>query len=216
MLKGILVICEVKKLGFIVELFNNYGYIVLMVVLILELIAFPLPGEAIMTYCGYVIYEGKMNFIFSILIATIGVGIGITVSYFLGRVLEVKFIEKYGRYIHMDNSRLDKISTWFDRYGNKLLVMAYFIPGIRHVTGYFSGISKLSYKKFAANAYIGALIWTTTFISLGRVFGVDFQKYHLLIKKYLLIGTLVVITAIIFVYIYRAYKQDSFKIAIFK
>ncbi|MBA2905168.1 DedA family protein [Clostridium saccharobutylicum] len=71
MLKGILVICEVKKLGLIVELFNNYGYIVLMVALILELIAFPLPGEAIMTYCGYVIYEGKMNFIFSILIATI-------------------------------------------------------------------------------------------------------------------------------------------------
>ena len=55
----ILVICEVNILKVVIELFNNYGYIVLLIALILELIAFPLPGEALMTYWGYVIYEGN-------------------------------------------------------------------------------------------------------------------------------------------------------------
>ena len=212
----ILVICEVDILKFVIELFNNYGYIVLLIALMLELIAFPLPGEALMTYCGYVIYEGKMNLTISILIATLGVCIGITLSYFVGKILEVSFFEKYGHYIHMDKNRLDKISIWFEKYGNKLLIGAYFIPGVRHVTGYFSGITEVSYKKFAVNAYIGAFIWTTTFISLGKVLGVNWERYHGLLKKYLLIGSLIIAVIIILIYIYKNYKQKIFKVAISK
>lgn len=206
----ILLIYEVKILEFVIGLFNHYGYIVLLIALILELIAFPLPGEALMTYCGYVIYEGKMSWAISILIATLGVGIGITLSYFIGKILGVAFFEKYGHYIHMDKNRLDKISVWFERYGNKVLIVAYFIPGVRHVTGYFSGITKVSYKKFAVNAYIGAFIWTTTFISLGKVLGVNWEKYHPLFKKYLLIGSLIIAVTIILIYLYRTYKQRIF------
>ena len=212
----ILVICEVNILKVVIELFNNYGYIVLLIALMLELIAFPLPGEALMTYCGYVIYEGKMSLTISILIATLGVCIGITLSYFIGKILGVSFFEKHGHYIHMDKNRLDKISIWFEKYGNKLLIVAYFIPGVRHVTGYFSGITDVSYKKFAVNAYIGAFIWTTTFISLGKFLGVNWGRYHSLFKKYLLIGSLIVAVIIIIIYLYKNHKEKIFKFAISK
>jgi membrane protein DedA with SNARE-associated domain len=212
----ILVICEVKVLKFVIELFNNYGYIVLLIALMLELIAFPLPGEALMTYCGYVIYEGKMNLAISILIATLGVCAGITLSYFIGEILGVAFFEKYGHYIHLDKNRLDKISIWFEKYGTKMLILAYFIPGVRHVTGYFSGITEVSYKKFAVNAYIGAFIWTTTFISLGRVLGVNLERYNSLFKKYLIIGSLIIAVIIILIYLYKNHKQKIFKVAISK
>jgi len=212
----ILIICEVNILKVVIELFNNYGYIVLLIALMLELIAFPLPGEALMTYCGYVIYEGKMSLTISILIATLGVCIGITLSYFIGKILGVSFFEKYGHYIHMDKNRLDKISMWFEKYGNKLLIVAYFIPGVRHVTGYFSGITYVSYKKFAVNAYIGAFIWTTTFISLGKFLGVNWERYHSLFKRYLLIGSLIVVVITIIIYLYKSHKEKIFKLAISK
>ena len=212
----ILIICEVNILKVVIELFNNYGYIVLLIALMLELIAFPLPGEALMTYCGYVIYEGKMSLTISILIATLGVCIGITLSYFIGKILGVSFFEKYGHYIHMDKNRLDKISMWFEKYGNKLLIVAYFIPGVRHVTGYFSGITNVSYKKFAVNAYTGAFIWTTTFISLGKVLGVNLGRYHNLFKEYLLIGSLTVAVIIILIYIYKTHKEKIFKFVTYK
>jgi membrane protein DedA with SNARE-associated domain len=212
----ILVICEVNILKFIVELFNNHGYIVLLIALMLELIAFPLPGEALMTYCGYVIYERKMNLTISILIATLGVCIGITLSYFIGKILGRAFFEKYGHYIHMDKNRLEKVSMWFEKYGNKLLIVAYFIPGVRHVTGYFSGITEVSYKKFAVNAYLGAFIWTTTFISLGKFLAINSGKYHGLSKKYFLIGSLIMVVIIISIYIYKNYKEKIFKFSISK
>lgn len=199
---------------FIIELFNHYGYIVLLIALMLELIAFPLPGEALMTYCGYIIFMKKMSWPISIIVATMGVVLGITLSYFVGRALGVSFFEKYGHYIHMDKKRLDKISIWFERYDNKLLFIAYFIPGVRHITGYFSGITKVPYKKFAVSAYLGALIWTTTFISLGTVLGANWEKYHSLLKMYLGIGGLVIIAVIVSIYLYNKYKQRIYELLI--
>lgn len=199
-------------MNFLIESFNQYGYIVLLIALILELIAFPLPGETLMTYCGYVVYEGKMNLPLSILTATIGVCIGITLSYFVGRTLGVAFFEKYGRYIHIDKNKLDKTSKWFEKYGNKMLILAYFIPGVRHITGYFSGIMNISYKKFAINAYAGAFIWTTTFISLGNFLGVNWEKYHHLLKRYMIILALIIAVGIIVVYICKLYKLKKSKV----
>jgi membrane protein DedA with SNARE-associated domain len=194
-------------LQFVMELLNHYGYIVLIIALMLELLAFPLPGEALMTYCGYIIYMKKMNWPISIIVAAFGAAAGITLSYFIGKALELGFFEKYGHYIHMDKKRLDKLSSWFEKYGNKLLIIAFFIPGVRHVTGYFSGITKVSYKKFAVNAYIGAFLWTATFISLGKVFGANWEKYHVLIKKYLILGSIIIAVIIIGVYLYRSFKD---------
>ena len=194
---------EVGLLDYVIELFNHYGYIAVLISLVLELIAFPLPGEALMTYCGYVVYMNKMSYLLSIIVATSGAIIGITISYFIGRALEIKLIENYGSYIHLNKNRMDKISTWYQKYGSMLLIVAYFIPGIRHITGYFSGITKVSYKKFAVSAYLGALIWTTTFMSLGRILGANWNKYNEVSKWYLLIAVLIIILLIFLTSIIR-------------
>lgn len=195
-------------MNFIINLFNHYGYFVLLISLLLELIAFPLPGEALMTYCGYTIYMNKMNWIFSILVASAGTICGITISYFIGKKLGANFFEKYGHYVHLDKKRIDRISHWFQVYGNKLLIVAYFIPGVRHVTGYFSGMTGISYRKFSKNAYIGAFLWTFTFISLGKVLGANWDKYHSLMTRYLIIFSLIAAVIIVVIYSYRNYRKE--------
>ncbi|WP_010233672.1 VTT domain-containing protein [Clostridium arbusti] len=192
----------------ITGLLNHYGYIVLLVALILELIAFPLPGEVLMTYCGFLVNQQKLNWFLSIIIASSGAIIGVTISYLVGKLLGVKLFKRYGHYIHLGPDKLDKTSVWFNKYGNRLLLISYFIPGVRHITGYFSGTMKISYKKFALNSYIGAILWTATFISLGKVLGTNWQKYHRMISKYLIIGGLIISLIIIVIYLYRNYKQQ--------
>ena len=187
-------------------LLNQYGYIILFSALLLELIALPLPGEVMMTYCGFLVFEGKMNWIISILVATCGATLGITISHFIGATLGYEFFKKYGSYVHLGPERLKKTSTWFNTYGNTLLIVAYFIPGVRHVTGYFSGITKIPYKKFALNAYLGALIWSCTFISLGKTLGQNWDKFHGPIIKYAFIGSLIIASTIIIIYLYKKYK----------
>lgn len=133
-------------MSFLTELFNHYGYIVLFAALILELIAFPTPGEALMTYCGFLVFQGRLNWGISIIAAALGVISGISISYFIGHILGTSFFKKYGSYIHMGPDKLNKTSRWFERYGNGLLVTVYFIPGIRHITGYFLALPRCLLK----------------------------------------------------------------------
>lgn len=192
----------------ITELFNQYGYIVLYVALTLELIALPTPGETLMIYCGYLVYQGQLNWLFSIITAAAGVITGITISFCIGTVLENKFIIKYGSYIHMNMEKMEQVSKWFRRYGNGLLIISCFIPGIRHITGYFAGITKIPYKKFAINSYIGAFIWPSVFITLGKVLGPSWEQFHASLKKYLIIGGVTAGIILICIYLYKSYKEQ--------
>lgn len=195
----------------IIELINNYGYIILFFTLILELILLPLPGELMMTYCGFLVYKGNMDLIISILVATLGVIIGITTSYTVGSTLGERFFRKYGSYFHLEPNRLDKVSSWFDTYGTKLIFLAYYIPGIRHLTGYFSGMTKLSYKKFALNAYLGAFIWTSTFILLGNFLGLNWYKFHNYSKEFTIVILLVAALIFSILYIYKKIQISILK-----
>jgi membrane protein DedA with SNARE-associated domain len=192
----------------ITDLFNHYGYIVLFIALTIELIAFPTPGETLMAYCGFLVFQGQLNWIISIAVASLGVITGITISYFIGRVLGKSFFEKHGSKFHLGPEKLEKASKWFEKYGNGILVVAYFIPGVRHITGYFSGITKIPYKRFALNAYIGAIIWTSTFITLGKILGSKWDRFHASIMKYLIIGGIIIGVILICIYLYKYYKNQ--------
>lgn len=158
-------------MGVITSYVDQYGYVLLFIALLLELLALPLPGELIMSYTGFLVYQGHLGWFTSIFVAGVGSSIGMTIAYWIGRKYGTVFFEKYGRKFHLGPERLENTSKWFSKYGNKLLIIAYFIPGIRHFTGYFSGITHLKFRTYALYAYSGAFIWVATFISLGKVLG---------------------------------------------
>ena len=123
------------------SLIEHYGYIILFLSLMLELIALPIPGEFLMGYAGVLVYQGKLSWILCMVIAGLGSSAGMTLSYWIGYKLGAPFFHKYGHRIHMGHERMEKLSNWFGRFGNKLILIAFYIPGVRHFTGYFSGIT---------------------------------------------------------------------------
>jgi len=170
------------------------------------MIAFPLPGEVIMSYCGFLVYQGHLNWFLSILIAWLGVSIGVTFSYWVGYKLGTPFLIKYGKFLFLRPERVKKTSEWFGKYGNKLLVISYFLPGIRHVTGYFSGITRLPFIKFAMLAYSGAFIWVTVFICTGKFLGPRWKTFSSIIKPFLINGGIIVLLIIVMFVIYKKYR----------
>ena len=201
-------------MNYFIGLLINYGYIVIFFTLMVELIAFPMPGELLMTYCGYLVYQNKLNWGLSIIVAGLGASIGITVSYFIGKLLGNTFFEKYGARVHLGPERLEKVGTWFDKYGNKLIIVAFFIPGVRHITGYFSGITKVKFKEFSFNAYLGAFLWATVFISLGKGVGSKWDKYHSLLTKYSIILSLVIGAIVVIIYVYKNHRYQIIEFAV--
>jgi len=198
---------EVQVAHFIQNLMDQYGYYVLGMALMLELLALPLPGEVLMTYAGLMVFQGNLNWILSILTAGLGASVGMTISYWIGYKLGTPFFEKYGSKIHLGPEKFKKTSQWFDRYGNKLLIIAFYIPGIRHFTGYFSGITRMSFRTYMMYAYTGAFIWTGTFISLGKILGPKWEQFHRMITKYLLIAGIIAAVIFVVVYLFRKYRN---------
>lgn len=195
-------------MGFVTTWIDQYGYMVLFFALMLELIALPVPGEVLMSYSGFLVSQGRLHWLASILFAGIGGSIGMTVAYLVGYKLGTPFFHKYGRRIHLGPEKLEKISVWFSKYGNKMLIIGYFIPGVRHITGYFAGITRIPFRFYAVYAYLGAFVWTSTFISLGKVLGPKWAEFHGSIKKYLIMIGIVAATVLVIVYFYRVYKQQ--------
>lgn len=192
---------------FLTALIEHYGYVVLFLSLMLELIAFPLPGEFLMGYAGVLVFQGKLSWIICIVVAGVGGCTGMTISYWIGNKLGTPFFHKHGHRIHLGPDKLEKTAKWFEKYGDKLLLIAYFIPGVRHITGYFSGITQIPFRKYILYAYSGAFIWTGTFITLGKLLGPQWEQFHTSIKKYLFIGSIIAITILIMVYLLKKYKR---------
>ncbi|MCH6268455.1 DedA family protein [Neobacillus citreus] len=192
----------------LITLFEQHSYLILFIGIFLELMALPISGEFLMSYAGYFVYQGKMNYILALLTVFLAGGAGITATYWIGRAGGYKLIEKYGRYIHLGPERYKKTAAWFERYGSKLLIFAYFIPGIRHFTGYISGISKMPFKKFIIPAYLGSFLWGICFITLGKVLGPRWEVFHHAASKYFVIFIIVLAVLLAGYLVYRYFKNQ--------
>src|SRR3954452_5339652 len=179
-------------MSYLITLFEQHSYLILFLGIFLELMALPISGEFLMSYAGYFVFQGKMNYLLALLTVFLSGGAGITVPYWIGKAGGFKLIEKYGKYIHLGPERYKKIAVWFERSGSKLLIFAYFIPGIRHFTGYISGISRMPFRKFIIPAYLGSFLWGICFITLGTELGPRWQVFHQAARRYFIIFIIVV------------------------
>lgn len=191
----------------IVQLLNQYGYIILFLSLMVELIIIPVPNEALMSYVGILCFQGKMNLFLSIAFAGLGGISGATISYWIGRKLGVPFFQKYGHFIHMGPEKMEKTSKWYGKYGKVLLLFSFFIPGVRHVASIISGVIKLPFKSFSFFSYIGVFLWVGAFISLGNLLGPKWDQYQGEIKKWLVLASIVIGFLAILFFIFKKNKE---------
>jgi membrane protein DedA with SNARE-associated domain len=99
----------------------------------------------------------------------------------VGRMFGAPFFDKYGKYVFLSPQRIDKLTVWFAKYGNKLLLVSYFVPGLRHFTGYVSGILKVRFGTFLLFSNLGAAVWVIIYVMAGRILGNQLElAFHLL------------------------------------
>lgn len=150
---------------------TQYGSFALFVLLALGIFALPIPDETLMLLAGVLMAHDKLLILPTYIAAILGSMAGITVSYCIGRSVGVLLVRKYGHWIGITEARMQYVHNWFERFGRWALLIGYFIPGIRQVTGYAAGITSMEYRHFAAFAYTGAMIWACMFLSIGYFLG---------------------------------------------
>ena len=175
-------------LEWVLQRVTQYGYLGLFLALVLGIVGLPIPDETLLTFAGYLVYSGRLQLVPALSSAYLGSLCGITLSYTLGRTFGLYLIRRYGRYIHVTDERLNRVHNWFRRAGRWTLTFGYFLPGIRHLTAYVAGASKLEFPVFALFAYSGGLLWSSTFIALGYFLGDEWARAGEKIQRNLALG----------------------------
>lgn len=159
----------------VVEFIAHYAYGGIFALLVLGIVGVPLPDEFLLTYVGYLVFRRHLSFAPALVSAFAGSACGITVSFILGRTAGTWVVHRFGRWLHVSDADLQRAHSWFERLGGWSLTLGYFVAGARHLTAIAAGMADFEPPKFAAFAYMGALLWTTCFIGLGIYLG---ERWH--------------------------------------
>ena len=155
---------------------SHHGYFAIAGLLVLGIAGVPVPDETLLAFAGYLVWRGRLSLAPTILAAFVGSACGISVSYLLGRTAGAYLLRRFGTRLHATPERMERVHGWFERYGRWTLSLGYFVPGVRHLTALSAGMSRLDLPSFALFAYAGALVWTSTFIVLGRLLGASWKR----------------------------------------
>jgi membrane protein DedA with SNARE-associated domain len=189
---------------------STYGYIAIFSLLVLGIVGLPVPDEFLLTGCGFLVYQGHLRPIPTVLSALAGSMSGITCSYLIGRTAGWKFLHsRLGRFLHIKDRDIRRVHDWFDRIGHWALMVGYFIPGVRHFTAIVAGTSKLGYRSFAMFAYGGAAIWVSTFLFIGYHFGPRWPQILSLVEHHLKLASVVIGAILVGYLLFRYFRQGK-------
>ena len=194
--------------SFLVVMMNSYGYIGVVLGMMLEGVIIIIPSELILAFAGILVSQGTFTMTGAIVAGVIGSDLCAMVLYCLGYFGGRPFIEKYGKYFFINSNDLAKTEVWFNKYGLWASLFGRCFPIIRTLISIPMGISKIDWKKFLLYTTIGSIPWTIAFVYAGYKLG---ENYTIIVKYVDYLKVPIIICGGLFViwYVYRHLKKKK-------
>jgi membrane protein DedA with SNARE-associated domain len=154
----------------------------------------PLPEDVSLILGGFLVYRGSANLFLMVATGFLGILSGDSIIFWAGRRLGNRARSDHGRFLRrlLTPARRAKVEALFARHGEKIVVAARFMPGVRAVTFFTAGSAGMPYPRFICFDGLAALASAPAFVFLGFRFGRQLQRVIELLKRFQ-IGTAVVI-----------------------
>src|ERR1700751_3901932 len=140
----------------------------------------PVPSELIMTFGGAVaagaVPGTHLNLIGVILAGTAGNVAGSYIAWAAGRYGGQPALRRWGKRIGIREHDLDPRIAWFDRHGNKAVLIGRVIPVIRTFISLPAGIAGMPPLRFGIYTTLGCLPWTTALAVAGYAVGANWES----------------------------------------
>src|SRR3989440_8788388 len=173
-----------------------YGYWTIFFGVMLENAGVPVPGETILLVGGYFAASrpDQFNLIRVMLTAATGAVIGDNIGFAIGHHYGRSFLLRIGRFFFLTPKRLEHMENYFARHGNKTILVARFITGLRVFAALLAGASKMPWRIFFIFNVAGAILWSVVITTLGYLFG---SSLPLLVKWVGRSGTILLVALLI-------------------
>jgi membrane protein DedA with SNARE-associated domain len=193
----------------LLKLFVNYGYWAVFFGVMLENAGLPVPGETILLAAGFFAASGHFKLILVMLVAATGAVIGDNIGFAIGHHYGRGFLLRYGRFIFLTPARLEHINSFFERHGNKTILVARFITGLRVFAALLAGASQMRWRVFLVYNMAGAILWSIVITMLGYLFGHSWPLLERWVGRSGLFMLLAFIAVLLVIWRVRKYRKEA-------
>ena len=143
------------------HLLNQYGLILLFVVVGLESFGLPLPGETALIAAAVLANNGHFSIAAVIAVAAAAAIVGDNGGYWVGRTGGRKLLERAPLLRRYAPRFLPPAERFFQRHGPKTVFIGRFISVLRWTAAWLAGISHMRWWHFLAWNAAGGICWAT-------------------------------------------------------
>ena len=127
----------------------------------------PLPGDMAMLLAGYRVAQGHMHPVWALALLEVATLIGGSALFWLGARGGRPLLYRYGRFVRMDRTKLDRAETWLQGREFLAIVLGRVTPGLRNVTVIAAGVFGVPYRTFLPAFALGSFLYIAFFFGLG-------------------------------------------------
>ena len=164
-----------KILGILVPwitaVISHGGYVGVALLMAIESACVLLPSEVILPFAGYLVHTGRFQLFWVATAGAVGCNLGSAVAYGVGAWGGRPALERYGRYILLNEHDLERATQFFLRFGAITVFLGRLLPVIRTFIALPAGIARMPQGRFHLYTFLGSWPWCFALAYLGMRLG---------------------------------------------
>ena len=155
----------------LLETIGTMGYPGIFLLMAMESSIIPVPSELVMPPAGYLIQQGRMAWLPTIVSGTLGSLVGAYINYFAAHYLGRPLVLKYGRYVLIPPDKFKRVEAYFLQHGEISTFIGRLLPVVRHLISIPAGVAGMCHVRFSLYTLLGAGLWCSILTWIGYVIG---------------------------------------------
>ena len=160
----------------IFQVISTLGYLGLALLLVAENLFPPIPSEVVLPLAGFVVGRGDLGFLQALLASTTGSVVGALILYALGRYGGRGLVLRYGSWLRVSATELERAEGWFRRYGGWVVLGARVVPFARSIVSIPAGTMQMPLIRFTVLTALGSGVWNVLLIGAGVSLGANWTR----------------------------------------
>ena len=181
---------------------DHWGYWIVLFSALMEAVpvfGIFIPGQTIIIAAGFMTKLGMLEFGDVVMVSALGVIIGDSAGYLLGRWFGHPLILKWGKYFLLKESHYKKVESLMHAHTAKTLIFGRFNSLTRALAPFVAGSTHVPFQKFFIINIIGGICWAIVFVSIGHIFGIGFYQSQRHFGRYAAIAIVAVVVIFLIV-----------------
>jgi membrane protein DedA with SNARE-associated domain len=172
---------------------GDYGLYAVFALMLVDAV-FPAASEVVMVYGGAVaagafagqevrlpgqeLDDGLSAYLGIALAGTIGYSLGSAAGWWIGAHGGRPFLERHGRWLHLNEAKLRRAELWFERWEDWAVFLGRVTPVVRSFVSIPAGVFRAPFARYNLLTLAGSAIWCFAFAGVGWAVGSQWEDFH--------------------------------------